>query len=59
MICISPRNFFMFTPMLPSTAVGTVEFRCGAGLAWPERGGAGRALGEGLGRREWPGGALQ
>lgn len=26
-ICVSPRNFFMFTPMLPSTAVGTVEFR--------------------------------
>lgn len=26
-ICISPRNHFIFTPMLPSTAVGTVEFR--------------------------------
>lgn len=24
---ISPRNYFLFTPMLPSTAVGTVEFR--------------------------------
>ncbi|KAL4421095.1 hypothetical protein ABPG77_009622 [Micractinium sp. CCAP 211/92] len=26
-VCISPRNHFLFTPMLPSTAVGTVEFR--------------------------------
>jgi NADH:ubiquinone reductase (non-electrogenic) len=26
-VLVSPRNFFMFTPMLPSTAVGTVEFR--------------------------------
>lgn len=26
-VCVSPRNFFLFTPMLPSTAVGTVEFR--------------------------------
>lgn len=26
-IMVSPRNHFMFTPMLPSTAVGTVEFR--------------------------------
>eukprot|EP00877_Chromochloris_zofingiensis_P010276 jgi/Chrzof1/5501/Cz16g05180.t1 len=26
-VCISPRNHFIFTPMLPSTAVGTVEFR--------------------------------
>jgi NADH dehydrogenase len=24
---ISPRNHFLFTPMLPSTAVGTLEFR--------------------------------
>lgn len=24
---ISPRNFYVFTPMLPSCAVGTVEFR--------------------------------
>ncbi|EME28347.1 NADH dehydrogenase isoform 1 [Galdieria sulphuraria] len=24
---VSPRNYFLFTPMLPSTAVGTVEFR--------------------------------
>ncbi|KAJ9524432.1 hypothetical protein QJQ45_019391 [Haematococcus lacustris] len=24
---VSPRNHFLFTPMLPSTAVGTVEFR--------------------------------
>lgn len=26
-VCISPTNSFLFTPMLPSTAVGTVEFR--------------------------------
>ncbi|MEW5296877.1 MAG: hypothetical protein WDW36_000124 [Sanguina aurantia] len=26
-VVISPRNYFVFTPMLPSTAVGTVEFR--------------------------------
>lgn len=26
-VLVSPRNFFMFTPMLPSSAVGTVEFR--------------------------------
>lgn len=26
-VLVSPRNFFFFTPMLPSTAVGTVEFR--------------------------------
>ena len=25
---ISPRNHFLFTPLLPSTAVGTLEFRC-------------------------------
>jgi NADH:ubiquinone reductase (non-electrogenic) len=24
---ISPRNYFLFTPLLPSTAVGTIEFR--------------------------------
>jgi NADH:ubiquinone reductase (non-electrogenic) len=26
-ICISPRPFFVFTPMLASTTVGTVEYR--------------------------------
>lgn len=26
-ICISPRPYFVFTPMLASTAVGTVEYR--------------------------------
>jgi NADH:ubiquinone reductase (non-electrogenic) len=27
-VCVvSPRNHFLFTPMLPSTAVGTIEFR--------------------------------
>lgn len=26
-ILISPRNYFLFTPLLPSTAVGTLEFR--------------------------------
>ena len=26
-ICISPRPYFIFTPMLSSTAVGTVEYR--------------------------------
>ncbi|PNW83287.1 hypothetical protein CHLRE_05g232200v5 [Chlamydomonas reinhardtii] len=26
-VVVSPRNHFLFTPMLPSTAVGTVEFR--------------------------------
>ena len=25
---ISPRNHFLFTPLLPSTSVGTLEFRC-------------------------------
>uniref|UniRef100_A0A7S3YYD9 FAD/NAD(P)-binding domain-containing protein n=1 Tax=Lotharella globosa TaxID=91324 RepID=A0A7S3YYD9_9EUKA len=25
---ISPANHFLFTPLLPSTAVGTLEFRC-------------------------------
>lgn len=25
---ISPRNHFLFTPLLPSTCVGTLEFRC-------------------------------
>ena len=24
---VSPRNHFLFTPMLPATAVGSVEFR--------------------------------
>lgn len=26
-VVISPRNYFLFTPMLASTTVGTVEFR--------------------------------
>jgi hypothetical protein len=26
-VCISPRPFFVFTPMLAATAVGTVEYR--------------------------------
>jgi NADH dehydrogenase FAD-containing subunit len=26
-VIISPRNYFLFTPMLPSTAVGTIEMR--------------------------------
>ena len=38
-ICVSPRNFFMFTPMLPSTAVGTVEFRWADGPVEAGRGG--------------------
>ena len=25
---ISPRNHFLFTPLLPSASVGTLEFRC-------------------------------
>ena len=25
---VSPNNHFVFTPLLPSTAVGTLEFRC-------------------------------
>ena len=25
--CISPSNHFLFTPLLPSSALGTVEFR--------------------------------
>ncbi|CAM0141243.1 unnamed protein product [Umbelopsis sp. WA50703] len=25
---VSPRNYFVFTPLLASTAVGTLEFRC-------------------------------
>lgn len=27
-LLISPRNHFLFTPLLASTAVGTLEFRC-------------------------------
>ncbi len=27
LIIISPRNYFLFTPLLPSTTVGTIEFR--------------------------------
>jgi NADH dehydrogenase FAD-containing subunit len=26
-VIVSPRNFFLFTPMLSGSAVGTVEFR--------------------------------
>ncbi len=26
-IVVSPRNHFLFTPLLPSTTVGTLEFR--------------------------------
>ena len=26
-VCVSPRNYFLFTPMLPSATVGTVENR--------------------------------
>jgi NADH dehydrogenase FAD-containing subunit len=26
--CVSPRNHFIFTPLLPSAAVGTLECRC-------------------------------
>lgn len=26
-LIISPRNYFLFTPLLPSTTVGTIEFR--------------------------------
>lgn len=32
-VVVSPRNHFVFTPMLPSTAVGTVEFRSAGGGA--------------------------
>ena len=27
-VIVSPRNHFLFTPLLPSTAGGTLEFRC-------------------------------
>lgn len=27
-ILISPRNHFLFTPLLPSTTVGTLEYKC-------------------------------
>lgn len=27
-VCISPSNHFLFTPLLPQTTVGTLEFRC-------------------------------
>lgn len=27
-ILVSPRNHFIFTPMLPSAAVGTLEYSC-------------------------------
>ena len=26
-LCVSPKNYFLFTPMLASTSVGTIEFR--------------------------------
>lgn len=26
-VIVSPRNFFLFTPMLSGSAVGTVEYR--------------------------------
>ncbi|KAI9220065.1 pyridine nucleotide-disulfide oxidoreductase-domain-containing protein [Blastocladiella britannica] len=26
-VCVSPRNYFLFTPLLASSAVGTLEFR--------------------------------
>ncbi|CAG8458914.1 4448_t:CDS:10 [Ambispora gerdemannii] len=28
LIVVSPRNYFVFTPLLASTSVGTLEFRC-------------------------------
>ncbi|KAG9287047.1 hypothetical protein G9A89_023011 [Geosiphon pyriformis] len=28
LVVISPRNYFVFTPLLASTSVGTLEFRC-------------------------------
>ena len=31
---LSPRNHFLFTPLLPSTSVGTLEFRCVQGESW-------------------------
>lgn len=27
-VLISPRNHFLFTPLLPSTTVGTLEYKC-------------------------------
>lgn len=27
-ILISPRNHFLYTPLLPSTTVGTLEYKC-------------------------------
>ena len=27
-ILVSPRNHFLFTPLLPSTTVGTLEYKC-------------------------------
>lgn len=35
-IVVSPRNYFIFTPLLPSTTVGTIEFRS---IIEPIRGG--------------------
>lgn len=32
-VVLSPRNHFLFTPLLASTTVGTIEFRCGAPCA--------------------------
>jgi hypothetical protein len=31
-VCVSPRNHFVFTPMLPSTAVGELGLRW---ISWP------------------------
>ena len=27
LVCVSPRNHMLFTPLLPSSAVGTIDFR--------------------------------
>lgn len=32
---VSPRNHFLFTPLLPSTTVGTLEFRWRSSLKMP------------------------
>ncbi len=41
LVMISPRNYFLFTPLLPSTSVGTLEFRS---IIEPVRGSVGAAV---------------
>jgi len=54
-VCVSPRNYFLHTPLLPSSAVGTVEYRsitgryrdrCSKGIVYIPEAISGTARGE-------------